>query len=135
MLWFRLTEPTEMSRTDPQFNLRIPQELRNLIVAAAQSNKRSATAEILARLEETFAIEEALETVAPGAPVTGTAGLLLDMHAQLAERQADAHDSAMAAHAKEIEQYIGESGARIAEMADEMRHVKELLQALSKAKE
>lgn len=46
-----------MSRTDPQFNLRIPQELRDRIVTAAQANKRSATAEILARLESTFAEE------------------------------------------------------------------------------
>ena len=43
-----------MSRSDPQFNLRIPEYLRNLVMAAAQENKRSATAEILARLEASF---------------------------------------------------------------------------------
>ena len=40
-----------MSRTDPQFNLRLPEALKDRIVAAANENKRSATAEILARLE------------------------------------------------------------------------------------
>ncbi|UBM23286.1 Arc family DNA-binding protein [Pseudomonas sp. p1(2021b)] len=40
-----------MSRSDPQFNLRLPEALKDKIVAAANDNKRSATAEILARLE------------------------------------------------------------------------------------
>lgn len=43
-----------MSRTDPQFNLRIPAELKRRVEDAAQQNKRSATAEIIARLEESF---------------------------------------------------------------------------------
>lgn len=43
-----------MSRTDPQFNLRIPEALRDKVMAAAKDNKRSATAEVLARLEESF---------------------------------------------------------------------------------
>lgn len=43
-----------MSRTDPQFNLRIPEALRDLVMAAAKENKRSATAEILDRLEMSF---------------------------------------------------------------------------------
>lgn len=43
-----------MSRTDPQFNLRIPAELKGLVEDAAKKNKRSATAEIIARLEESF---------------------------------------------------------------------------------
>lgn len=48
-----------MSRTDPQFNLRIPEALRDKVMVAAKENKRSATAEILARLEESF-VEEGL---------------------------------------------------------------------------
>lgn len=44
-----------MSRTDPQFNLRIPESLRDKVMTAAKENKRSATAEILARLEASFA--------------------------------------------------------------------------------
>lgn len=51
-----------MSRTDPQFNLRIPEDLRDKVAAAAKENKRSATAEILARLEESFANQAFSET-------------------------------------------------------------------------
>lgn len=43
-----------MSRNDPQFNLRIPESLRDLVMAFAKRNKRSATAEILDRLEKSF---------------------------------------------------------------------------------
>lgn len=43
-----------MSRSDPQFNLRIPEALRDLVMLAAKRNKRSATAEILDRLERSF---------------------------------------------------------------------------------
>lgn len=50
-----------MSRTDPQFNLRIPQALRDKVMAAAKENKRSATAEILARLEESFSEHEGFD--------------------------------------------------------------------------
>lgn len=46
-----------MSRTDPQFNLRIPAALKAQVEEAAKHNKRSATAEIIARLEESFSPE------------------------------------------------------------------------------
>ncbi|MNO67539.1 Arc-like DNA binding domain protein [compost metagenome] len=53
-----------MSRTDPQFNLRIPEALRDKVMVAAKENKRSATAEILARLEESF-VGEGLDSNLP----------------------------------------------------------------------
>ncbi|MDH1104829.1 Arc family DNA-binding protein [Pseudomonas otitidis] len=52
-----------MSRTDPQFNLRIPAELREKVMTAAQENKRSATAEIIARLEDSFLSPEQHESL------------------------------------------------------------------------
>lgn len=48
-----------MSRKDPQFNLRIPELLRDKVMGAAKANKRSATAEIIARLEASFDREAA----------------------------------------------------------------------------
>lgn len=51
-----------MARTDPQFNLRIPESLRDLVMGAAKKNKRSATAEILARLERSFTEADELGT-------------------------------------------------------------------------
>lgn len=44
-----------MSRADPQFNLRIPLELKEKVESAAKSSRRSATAEIIARLEASYA--------------------------------------------------------------------------------
>ncbi|GAB3375288.1 Arc family DNA-binding protein [Azotobacter armeniacus] len=44
-----------MSHTDPQFNLRLPEELKVKLMEAAKRNNRSTTAEIIARLQETFA--------------------------------------------------------------------------------
>lgn len=49
-----------MKQTDPQFKLRIPEELRDRVMAAAKTNKRSATAEIIARLEESFLAQDLL---------------------------------------------------------------------------
>lgn len=43
-----------MKQTDPQFKLRIPAALKALLEEAARSNKRSATAEIIDRLEASF---------------------------------------------------------------------------------
>jgi hypothetical protein len=61
-----------MSRSDPQFNLRIPVELKANVEEAAKLNKRSATAEILARLEESFSpdmhhfVRNTVEPIASG---------------------------------------------------------------------
>jgi predicted DNA-binding protein len=43
-----------MSRADPQVNFRIPAELKAQLDSAAAKNKRSITAELVARLEESF---------------------------------------------------------------------------------
>lgn len=56
-----------MSRTDPQFNLRIPEALRDQVMSAAKENGRSATAEILARLEVSFLSEARIQTLPPAA--------------------------------------------------------------------
>lgn len=46
-----------MSRTDPQVNFRMPQELRDKLEAASKANKRTLTAEIVARLQQSFVVE------------------------------------------------------------------------------
>ena len=50
-----------MSRTDPQFKLRMPPELRAQIELAAWKAKRSLNAEIVHRLESTFISAEQLD--------------------------------------------------------------------------
>lgn len=44
-----------MSREDPQMKIRLPADLKDSIEAAAKELGRSMNAEIVARLEETFA--------------------------------------------------------------------------------
>ncbi|WP_394887560.1 Arc family DNA-binding protein [Mesorhizobium sp. AaZ16] len=49
-----------MARTDPQVNLRFPAELKERLEAHARQNKRSLTAEIVRRLEQSFHLGEIL---------------------------------------------------------------------------
>ena len=50
-----------MSRTDPQFKLRVPQALRLQIEQAAHASRRSMNAEMVVRLEASFAKEQPLQ--------------------------------------------------------------------------
>lgn len=50
-----------MSRDDPQFKLRLPIELRDRIEQAAKESKRSLNAEMVARLEMSFAQDQGME--------------------------------------------------------------------------
>jgi hypothetical protein len=43
-----------MARDEPQINLRMPADLKVRLERAASENRRSTTAEIMARLEESF---------------------------------------------------------------------------------
>lgn len=84
------------------FGLRLQPDLKTLVEASASRHKRSLNAEIVARLEETFEIEEVLSTVAPGAPVFGTAGLLSDLDEQLRDQNQENIDHAVASASAEI---------------------------------
>mgnify|MGYP001766224447 CR=1 FL=1 len=50
-----------MAREDLHFRLRIPEALKERIEAAAASNNRSMTAEIISRLERSFEVEDEWE--------------------------------------------------------------------------
>lgn len=45
-----------MARSDPQINFRIPQELKDALDAASAENRRSLTAEVVARLQASFGV-------------------------------------------------------------------------------
>ena len=49
-----------MAKTDIQFNLRIPEELKFKIEASAKSNNRSINAEALVRLEKSFTEQQSV---------------------------------------------------------------------------
>lgn len=48
-----------MSRTDPQFKLRVPPELRAKIEQSAFASRRSMNAEVVIRLEASYAQDKA----------------------------------------------------------------------------
>lgn len=50
-----------MSREDLHFRLRIPENLKKQVEAASTENKRSMTAEIIHRLEQSFAKKPSIE--------------------------------------------------------------------------
>ncbi|MHA3115274.1 Arc family DNA-binding protein [Acinetobacter sp. ANC 4635] len=54
-----------MARTDPQFNLRVPSELKQLVEDAAKDSGRSINAEAVYRLTQSFEQKsfESLESV------------------------------------------------------------------------
>lgn len=55
-----------MARSDPQINIRIPQELKARIEEAAKANGRSMNAELVARLQTTFDFDQSSETIHKG---------------------------------------------------------------------
>lgn len=50
-----------MSREDPQIKLRLPSELKAQIAASAEEHGRSMNADIVARLQESFADDTAVD--------------------------------------------------------------------------
>lgn len=107
-----------MSREDPQFKLRMPLELKARIEQAAKDNRRSLNAEIVARLEESFALRsmDAIEAARPEALehelvdlVTQSHHLTSELHAvqvQLAQAPTDAERSRIFAHASKLQSQI-----------------------------
>lgn len=118
-----------MTKPDLQVNFRMPAALKARLEDAAKENHRSLTAELIARLEETFEIEIALKTVAPGASVTGTSGLLMDLHEQLEQRENDALFHSMGTNAEKIEQHMDQTEANIASLNDQVAAILKLLQS------
>ena len=102
-----------MSRTDPQFNLRIPAALKARIEDAAKANKRSATAEIIDRLEASISLDEAIQSIAPGCPISDAGQLILDLASEREEAIEELHQMNLAVHAKELNERFAYSEARL----------------------
>lgn len=66
-----------MPKDDPQFNLRMPSDLRRKVAAAAKENSRSVTAEINARLESTFLVEQPYSEITAVHEIMDRANFLL----------------------------------------------------------
>lgn len=55
-----------MAREDLHFRLRIPEALKELVEKSAENNRRSMTAEIVARLERSFDLDDGLSELDSG---------------------------------------------------------------------
>jgi|GEM_PF-1183348 len=106
-----------MSRSDPQVNFRIPAELKARLEAAAAINKRSITAELVDRLEETFEIERELESIAPGSSLSGVGAWLGELVEEVEDLRAEVrgtyHTEGLAVHLEQLERVQGELGAKM----------------------
>lgn len=86
-----------MSRSDPQFNLRIPAELKLSIEEAAQRNKRSATAEIIDRLQATIELDQLMAEMRAG-DHRGVADMLISVLADNDRMAASGEQTFSTAH-------------------------------------
>lgn len=77
-----------MARTDPQFNLRIPLELKERLEEAAAANRRSVTAELIARLETSFSDDQTVAHI--DAAFEAIKAHMIKLKAELAEAKAEA---------------------------------------------
>lgn len=111
-----------------RITLRIPRDLHKNLAEHAERTSKSMNAEIIARLEESFEIEAALSSIAPDASVTGTSGLLLDMHEQLEQREDDAVHYAASAKAERFEEHMVKTESELSHLRDQLAAIHELLQ-------
>jgi len=61
----------DMARSDPQMNIRLPEELKAAIEQAAKANGRSMNAEIVSRLEQSFAVSDKAKAFMDDDPLQG----------------------------------------------------------------
>lgn len=117
-----------MKRTDPQFKLRIPPEVKAAVDEASKSNHRSLNAEIVARLKATIDVEAALNQIAPGCPITEAAQLILDLAAEREEAVENLHQFNLEVHAKELNQRFAYSEARLDKIESLIKYMIEQFQ-------
>lgn len=103
----------EPMRNINPFGLRLQPSLKAKLEEAAASNKRSLNAEITARLEDTLLIEEAIQTIAPGMPLSETGQLITDLNEEREAAATELQELAMAAQTKKLNEYFSYSEARL----------------------
>lgn len=111
-----------MSRSDPQFNLRIPAEIKAQIEAAAHRAKRSATAEIIDRLQTTLDLDEFMAEIKAGT-YAEVYEMLQSVLADNDRMTADGQQTFGAAYAM-IDKLLTERMARLEELLTGAEHKK-----------
>lgn len=109
-----------MARRDPQFNVRIPAELKQAIEEAAKENNRSINSEIVYRLQQSFASKDnesnvekpkhIIEAKVAGKSSASTANLFaslidfVEQHKDEIELERKRHEEAMLEHQQWLEE-------------------------------
>ena len=97
-----------MARTDPTIYMRLPEELKDALDKAAAENKRSLTAEVVARLEQTFS-------------TTGSDASINALALRLAETELNLHVASLEADTKLLDaHYAAESVMDVVEFNRKM---------------
>lgn len=102
-----------MSEDIYRSQFRLPYPLYEQLKASADEGRRSVNAELVARLEDTFLIEEAIQTIAPGMPLSEAGQLIVDLNEEREAAATELQELAMAAHTKQLNEYFSYSEARL----------------------
>ena len=108
---------------------RLPYPLYEQLKQAADTNRRSVNAELVARLQETFAIDEALQSIAPGSPVEGTSLFLLQLDKELEEAREEVHHLNLAVHAKDMHEQLTHNNAMLEKIQSRIEYLIEQTKA------
>ena len=92
---------------------RLPYSLYESLKDAADANRRSVNAELVARLEASISIDEAIQSIAPGCPISDAGQLILDLAIEREEAIEELHQMNIAVHAKELNERFAYSEARL----------------------
>ena len=92
---------------------RLPYSLYESLKDAADANRRSVNAELVARLEASISIDEAIQSIAPGCPISDAGQLILDLAIERGEAIEELHQMNITVHAKELNERFAYSEARL----------------------
>lgn len=120
----------EPMRNINPFGLRMQPDLRAQIEKAAEQSHRSLNAEIVARLETSFEVDEAIAVVAPGAPLHEAAPLLISLSEERDQAVDELRDLNLEVHAKALHKQFAYTEARLDKIESRIEYLIENKAAL-----
>ncbi len=123
-----------MSREITPFALRMPPEIRNKVDQSAKENRRSLNAEIVARLEATISIEEALSLMASGCPLHEVGQMLIDLAQERSEAIDDLQQMNLEVHAKDLRNQLSYTDERLDKIESRIEYMIEQFKLTQKGK-
>jgi len=111
---------------------RLPYSLYESLKEAADSNRRSVNAELVARLEASISVYDAIQQVAPGCPISEAGQLILDLSSERNEAMEDLRQVNLEVHAKELNDHFAYSEARLDKIETRIEYMIEQLKLLQR---